>query len=224
MCNSNFWISQHGRTLNTHEILTTVRVTISSGGNQLYQQTFTRTYTRNTLNGAGCGVCTYATVTSRCAGLQPDEAPQAATRTFDCTGVWPESHVHDPSSPRVDRRGGVGVHERRRRQAGVRADATGAGRGRSAARRGRAAARGQRLPATAARGTATRRRPATARRLSAARGGTAGLSSRPTRRRAGTISARAVSGSVRQAVPVRELTSRRRPGRPRWSTARARGC
>jgi len=61
-CNSNFWISQHGRTLNTHEILTTVRVTISSGGNQLSQQTFTPTYTRNTPNGPGCGTCTYSTI------------------------------------------------------------------------------------------------------------------------------------------------------------------
>jgi hypothetical protein len=63
LCDSpHLWISETGsRTLNTHEILQMVRVTISSNGTALSQETFSPDYTHTTPNGPGCGECVFAT-------------------------------------------------------------------------------------------------------------------------------------------------------------------
>lgn len=61
-CNSTHWISQQGRTLNTHETMTTVRISISSNGMQLSQETVTPTYTRTEPNGPRCGACVFSTI------------------------------------------------------------------------------------------------------------------------------------------------------------------
>jgi hypothetical protein len=62
LCNSRLWISQDGRTLNTHERLPMVRVTISSNSMQLSQQTYSPSYTHTEPNGLGCGECNFATL------------------------------------------------------------------------------------------------------------------------------------------------------------------
>jgi hypothetical protein len=62
-CTSRLWISQSNpRSLNTHEILQMVRVTISSNGTQLSQHTFTPSYTRTTPNGPDCGECVFSSI------------------------------------------------------------------------------------------------------------------------------------------------------------------
>ena len=58
LCTSYLAISQASpRTLQTHEVFEGVRVTISSSGTQLSQQTFTLSYTHTTPNGPDCGEC-----------------------------------------------------------------------------------------------------------------------------------------------------------------------
>lgn len=64
LCNSYLSVSESGsRTLHTHEILLDmVRVTISSNGTVVSEQTVAPTYTHTTPNGSECGpVCTFAT-------------------------------------------------------------------------------------------------------------------------------------------------------------------
>jgi hypothetical protein len=64
LCTSALWISQSGsRTLNTHEIIEAVQVTISSNGTQLAQQATSPQYTRTTPNGPNCNECVFSTIT-----------------------------------------------------------------------------------------------------------------------------------------------------------------
>jgi hypothetical protein len=63
LCTSKQSIRQSGpRTLNTNSILQTVRVTISSNGTQLAQQTVSPQYTRSAPNGPDCGECVFGAI------------------------------------------------------------------------------------------------------------------------------------------------------------------
>jgi hypothetical protein len=64
LCSSGLALSQSNpRTLSTHEIFQMVRVTIfSDDGTQLYQRTFTPSYTRSTPNGPDCGECVFGEI------------------------------------------------------------------------------------------------------------------------------------------------------------------